>query len=246
MDLFLDCEWADVLASELVSIALISSDESVTFYAERDPLPSDPQPWVKALVYPLLERGEAALDDLAMTRALREFLAGFDNPCIWYDFGMDRSLCQYVIDGFEAAEPIGPFPLNLRWQLCDYVKEDLERWWLANPEELRKRHHALTDARALRAVCLGTAAGRDASSTEPAQGVLGGELQGTPLRSDLDDVDQVLLLAKAVSGDQAKAVKWLGQPIAAFEGKTPMQLIAEGHADTLLSYLESIEAGFLG
>jgi len=154
MDLFLDCEWADTLASELVSIALVSSDERHVFYAERDPLPSAPTPWVRAVVYPLLDRGHAAMADADMTCALRKFLVTVDAPCIWYDFGLDRSLCQYVIDGFEIPEPKGPVPANLRWQSCEGVKHDLEKWWLANPEHLRKRHHALIDALTLRRVCL--------------------------------------------------------------------------------------------
>ena len=60
MDLFLDCEWADPLASELVSIALVGTAADQAFYAEREPLPDDPTPWVRTAVYPLLQRGEAA------------------------------------------------------------------------------------------------------------------------------------------------------------------------------------------
>lgn len=55
--LFLDCEWADILASELVSIALVPLDGGRVFYAEREVLP-EPTPWVAAVVYPLLTRGE--------------------------------------------------------------------------------------------------------------------------------------------------------------------------------------------
>ena len=80
VNLYLDCEWADVLASELVSIALVSADGLHTFYAERDPLPANPVPWVRSVVYPLLERGEAAMDDMALTRRLREFLQLFQIP----------------------------------------------------------------------------------------------------------------------------------------------------------------------
>jgi hypothetical protein len=50
--LFLDTEWADVLASERVSIGLVSADLHRTFDAERDPLPADPMPFVDAAVYP--------------------------------------------------------------------------------------------------------------------------------------------------------------------------------------------------
>jgi hypothetical protein len=60
---FLDVKWADVLASELVSMALVSLDEQHVFYAERDPLLKKPTPWVRTVVYPLLERGASAMRD---------------------------------------------------------------------------------------------------------------------------------------------------------------------------------------
>lgn len=110
MDLFLDCEWADTLASELVSIALVSADGSRLFYGERDPLPLHPTPWVRSVVYPLLERGAVAMSDAVMTLRLREFLVSASNPTIHYDSGHDRSLCEYVVDGFEVPQPVGPLP----------------------------------------------------------------------------------------------------------------------------------------
>lgn len=39
MCFLLDTGWADVLRSELVSLALVSADGVCRFYAERDPLP---------------------------------------------------------------------------------------------------------------------------------------------------------------------------------------------------------------
>jgi hypothetical protein len=151
MDLFLDCEWADVLASELVSIALVSKDGQRIFYAERDPLPAEPTPWVRSVVYPLLNRGKAAMDDVQMTLSMRRFLASIDNPRIHYDFGADRSLCQFVMDGFDIAEPPGPQPENIHWQLCKGLERAIEAWWSSHPDEHTKRHHALMDAMALRA-----------------------------------------------------------------------------------------------
>ncbi len=38
MRLFLDCEWADLLETELVSIALVGEDGSSFFYAECEQL----------------------------------------------------------------------------------------------------------------------------------------------------------------------------------------------------------------
>lgn len=149
-DLYLDCEWADTLASELVSLALVSADERYVFYAERDPLPADPVPWVRSVVYPLLERRDAAMDDATLTRRLRIFLAGIPAPRICYDSGHDRSLCQYVIDGLEIPEPEGPLPQEMAWLRLDGMHVALERWWENHPEHRSRRHHALVDAMALR------------------------------------------------------------------------------------------------
>lgn len=154
MDLFLDCEWADVLAADLVSLALVSMDGQHVFYAERDPLPADPTPWVATVVYPLLDRGPAAMNDATMTRNLREFLTSIERPRICYDVEHDLSLFLHVIDGFEVPEPEGPMPGDLRWRLCEDMQAPITRWWTAHPEEQERRHHALADAHALRSAYL--------------------------------------------------------------------------------------------
>jgi len=151
MDLFLDCEWADVLASELVSIALISSDGQKIFYAERDPLPLEPTPWVRTVVYPRLDRGDRSMSDAQMTQGLRDFLASIDNPRICYDFWADRSLCQYVISGLDIPNLPDATSLSIDWQRCGNLQKAIEDWWQRHPENEHKRHHALMDARALRA-----------------------------------------------------------------------------------------------
>jgi hypothetical protein len=154
MQLFLDCEWADTLASELVSIALVATDCGDPFYAERNPLPVDPTPWVKAVVYPLLERGRFAMSDATMVRSLREFIARVPKPTICYEAGHDRALCQYVIDGLEVPEPEGPLPRDLRWERLDGLLLAKEQWWRAHPEQRPWRHHARIDALALRGAYL--------------------------------------------------------------------------------------------
>jgi len=60
------------------------------------------------------------------------------------------------------------------------------------------------------------------------------------------DVDRVALAAAAIIGGHAKAVEWLNQPLATFDGKTPLQLIDEGRTDSVLRYLESVASGFVG
>jgi hypothetical protein len=149
MKLFLDVEWADVLASELVSMALVSSDGQNVFYAERDPLPGEPTPWVKTVVYPLLERGAFAMNDAALTRRLREFLAIIPEPSIYYDSGHDRGLCQFVIDGMDEVDPEGS-TVEVRWQRLDGMASGCEQWWKDHPEHQSQRHHARFDAMALR------------------------------------------------------------------------------------------------
>jgi uncharacterized protein (DUF2384 family) len=57
------------------------------------------------------------------------------------------------------------------------------------------------------------------------------------------DVRRVLRAAEAISGDSARAVAWLQKPIPDFNGKKPMELIAEGRTDALLCYMSSIESG---
>lgn len=156
-DLFLDCEWADVFASELISIGLVSLDGKKEFYAEREVLPEDPTPWVVTVVLPLLERGERAQPDAVMTRDLRAFIAGIEHPRICYDFAADRELCQRVIDGTDTPSLIGelePLPDSLRWHLMTDTGAALKRWWNEHPIARQQQHHALADAKALRATWL--------------------------------------------------------------------------------------------
>ncbi|WP_430389344.1 hypothetical protein [Dyella sp. 20L07] len=44
----------------------------------------------------------------------------------------------------------------------------------------------------------------------------------------MHDTDRIITLAESISGDRAKAVWWLSQPLATFGGKTLFRLIAEG------------------
>jgi hypothetical protein len=150
--LFLDTEWADVLASELVSIALVSDDGNHTFYGERDPLPAEPGPWVVTVVYPLLERGAAAMPDVLLTKSLRTFLASIPAPVIVYDSPHDRALCQYVLDGMNEPEPEGLAP-SIAWLHFD-LDAARERWWRDHSEHQPRRHHAAMDALALRGAWL--------------------------------------------------------------------------------------------
>ena len=62
----------------------------------------------------------------------------------------------------------------------------------------------------------------------------------------MSDIERVLADAEAVFGDSATAAAWLDQPLTTFHCRTPRQLIDEGRANDILSYLASIESGFVG
>lgn len=154
--LFLDTEWADVIGSELVSIALVSEDGKLEFYAERDPLPSFATDFVRHVVYPRLDRGGLAMSDPEMATALRRFLARIRQPCVLADYAIDLQLLQYVLAGFELPEseatacgPI-PTPVMMLMQREGLTTIQLEKWFSSHPDQAARRHHALVDARALR------------------------------------------------------------------------------------------------
>lgn len=154
MNLFLDTEFADCGATQLVSLALVSEDGRQEFYAERDPLPAEPTAFVAKHVYPLLNRGDAAADDATFTTRLRAFLATVEYPHVIYDFPFDWHLFDLALRGFdlpaEIAAACGPVP-RLSGTLANgsAVTEYTEAWFAAHPDA--KRHHALMDARAYRA-----------------------------------------------------------------------------------------------
>lgn len=154
--LFLDTEWADVLGAELVSLALVSADGRHRFYAERDPLPDSPTDFVRVAVYPLLERGNAALTDAVFTTELRQFLCGIEAPFVLFDYPNDGALLRYALAGFELPDSqafsCGPIPSPV---MTEMIREGLiamllEDWFQAHPDAGARRHHAGVDAEALR------------------------------------------------------------------------------------------------
>ena len=147
--LFLDCEWADTLASELVSLALVPADPALPeFYAERLVLPENPTPFVAAAVYPLLDRGRAALSDLAIANALRRYLASFRDPIIMHDTGIDLMMLGEALSHPDSTPPLPRLRPNLIG-VPGYLQR-IEQLFSASAELRRRRHHALVDARTAR------------------------------------------------------------------------------------------------
>lgn len=147
--LFLDCEWADTLASELVSLALVPDDPALPeFYAERLVLPPDPTPFVASVVYPLLNRGRVAMSDLAIANTLRRYLASFGDLIVMHDTGIDLMLLGEAMSHPEATAPLPRFRPNLIG-MPGYI-QGIERVFSSNPALRMQRHHALIDARVAR------------------------------------------------------------------------------------------------
>lgn len=154
MILFIDTEWADVVASELVSLALVSDCGRYEFYAERDPLPAKPTDFVRSVVYPLLERGSRALPDERFTAALHKFfddvleVARRGKVLVAYDHENDMKLLDYALDGFELQDtaPRPPFNRFYLGLLGIEFDEAVERRFSSDPAVRSRRHNAFTDA----------------------------------------------------------------------------------------------------
>lgn len=155
MILFLDTEWADADARELVSMGLVSEDDRFSFYAEIDPLPLAPTEFVRSVVYPLLraEPGVAASASEFRQR-LRRFVAtvagatspiliGFDSESDWRHFVQVLGPEDELLTG----NLVRPFDLN---SLGAAYVIGLEQHFELEPAARRKRHHALVDAYAAR------------------------------------------------------------------------------------------------
>lgn len=60
----------------------------------------------------------------------------------------------------------------------------------------------------------------------------------------LSPVVRILVMAMEMTGDEARAVIWFKhQPIPGWSGKTAYDIVAEGKADKVLTYLEAVRAG---
>jgi 3' exoribonuclease, RNase T-like len=153
--LFIDTEWADVLANELVSLALVSDCGRFEFYAERDPLPTESTDFVQSLVYPLLDRGDVALDDSRFTQALHRFFgqvqaaAKPSRVTVAYDHRNDLDLLGIALEGFNLPEtpPRPAFQMLDLGPLGNRYQQAVENCFTESPALQAKRHHALIDAR---------------------------------------------------------------------------------------------------
>ncbi|QNN45472.1 hypothetical protein H9L17_09545 [Thermomonas brevis] len=152
MRLYLDTEWADPEATQLVSLALVDSTNRYNYYCEIDPLPQQPTEFVRDRVYPLLQRGLWAKDQRKFCLSLRNFLDRLKGSprLILADHPTDFSLLRFALAGFGSNVP-GPVP---EWTPIEVTQGDVlghrELYFDRHPEARARRHHASVDAEALR------------------------------------------------------------------------------------------------
>lgn len=53
----------------------------------------------------------------------------------------------------------------------------------------------------------------------------------------------VMHRARGIAGTDEAANAWMNEPLPAFEGKTPAQLVAAGREGEVLDYIDSIKPG---
>lgn len=148
--LFLDTEWADAAGLELVSIALISHDGRHRFYAECAQLPKTPTAFVADIVYPLLERGSAAMEERALSDALWAFLTSVGPVFVLADYPNDVRLLRSALAGGGVDTNLPSTVVTTVMDKEGSTAEWVETWFRERPALAARRHHAMVDAQALR------------------------------------------------------------------------------------------------
>lgn len=152
MLVFIDTEFTDFVQIDLISIALVS-EEDREFYAEgTDYRHKDCNDFVRAAVLPVLGRvAGAACTRTELTSRLRAWFEALPEPAtLLFDYSTDRDL---LVDAFLGDEFDTP-PANVGENLLlgevggdPVYQAALNRAYVTG----WPRHHALADARAMRA-----------------------------------------------------------------------------------------------
>lgn len=56
----------------------------------------------------------------------------------------------------------------------------------------------------------------------------------------------VMHAARSFAGNDEAASAWMNEPLAAFDGKTPAQLVGDGRGEEVLAYIASLKPGSSG
>ena len=153
MLVFLDTEFTAFVRPDLISLALVSEDGR-EFYAERtDYYPEDCNDFVKETVLPLLGRvPDAACTRPELTNRVREWFKQLPEPStVIFDYDWDWKLLAVAMLGRPHSKPPGDFAKQLYLDSSAITHPVFERAQNFTYTQQWPPHHALADARALRA-----------------------------------------------------------------------------------------------
>lgn len=161
---FVDTEFSDFIQTDLISIGLVTEDGR-EFYAERnDYRREDCSDFVMAEVLPLLHRVPDAICSKAhLSFRLREWLAALPSPVMLvFDYFGDWELLADALLGDVHQKP--PANVGEKWLLPQEILGDPVFQQALTRTYTREwpPHHALADARALRAGFLAWREGQEA------------------------------------------------------------------------------------
>ena len=143
MRLFLDTEFTDLRAPELLSLGIVS-EATDEFYAELVFNRAVCSPFVATTVLPLLANEPRARENVADD--LRGWLARFENPVIVYDSPTDWAMFLWLFADVQV--PADGLLLEYdQWGWQRFGK-NIDAYF--KNHRTARRHHALHDAKALR------------------------------------------------------------------------------------------------
>jgi transcriptional regulator with XRE-family HTH domain len=91
---------------------------------------------------------------------------------------------------------------------------------------------------------LGVTLSELAKLTGVARNTLTAKSSARKVDSALSPIVRILAMAAEMAGDESRAVIWFKhQPIPGWAGKTAFDLVNEGKADRVLTYLEAVRSG---
>lgn len=156
---FFDTEFTDLHEPELLSVGIVT-DACQELYVERldADLEQRSSEFVKDTVLPMfgLVCGARAVSYVELATRTCDFLLGLDGPVrLIYDYSTDRELLEHAL----ARAPRWPeLHERVSWEFAPAAVYDsdvgasaMERVWREEEAHGLGRHHALSDARALRA-----------------------------------------------------------------------------------------------
>jgi len=154
MILFLDTEFTTLTPwADLLSLALVSDDGALEFYAERNDVPHKRcSHFVRESVLPHFGRHPAAVCNLVdMRKRLRAFVNALPEAAtVACDFSGDMDLLGSAIGApWPAQLHLDRLPLDTLVTSAGWIAAEDEYFSAGHP-----RHHALHDARALRCAYL--------------------------------------------------------------------------------------------